>query len=101
MIALSVCFAVGFLQTVLLSIVLKGALSGDFKKTAIALFSKFLVYGIAFAMLYFLFMDSIFYAGAGFIAGVLISVIIVFVKSKKALAENTEGDVRNEHGRHN
>jgi hypothetical protein len=56
---------------------------------------KFLGYGIAFALLWFLFMDSVFYAGAGFIIGVVASVTVIAVKG--FLNKSKKGDDLNEH----
>ncbi len=78
------CLIIGFLQTALLSVVLKGALCGEMKKTVIALLSKLAVYAVGFTVLYFFFLNSVIYAGAGFIAGVVASVIFVVIKSKNS-----------------
>ena len=94
------CAAVGALQTALLSIVLKGALGGKMKQTLIALFLKMLVYGIGFTILYFFFLDNIFYAAAGLIAGVIASFPVVAIKSFKKLKSDSidKGDDVNGHG---
>ena len=76
MIAFIVCALAGVLQAYLLSVVLKGALNGSMKQAGLALLGKFLCYGITFALLWFLFMDRVLYCAAGFIVGVIISVII-------------------------
>jgi hypothetical protein len=82
-----------------LSNVLKGTLDGKMKSMLTSLLLKFLVYAIGFAVLYFFFMDSIIYAGAGFIAGVLISFIILAIKMKKTDKNNKEkGDDTIGHG---
>ncbi len=100
MLAFLFCLAVGFSQTVLLSIVLKGAFAGDMKKAVIALLLKLAVYGTGFTVLYFFFLKSVIYAGAGFIAGVVASVIYVVLKAKKdSASEKIKGDESGEHGR--
>ncbi len=90
------CFALGLLQTVILSIVLKTALAGDFNKTLLFLLLKLGLYGVGFAVLYFVFLDSIFYCAGGFVAGVIISVIAVAIKGK--VNKNNEGDDINGQG---
>ncbi len=90
MIALVFCAVIGALQTVLLSVVLKGALGGKMKETLVAFLLKFITYSIGFAVLYFFFLDHIYYAAAGFIAGVIISVCIVALKSKKGTAKSED-----------
>ena len=100
MVAFFLCAVIGGLQVVLLSVVLKGALGGKMKATLISLLLKFLVYAIGFSVLYFFFMQSIYYAAAGFVAGVVVSVVFVAVKTRKdnsAVAK--KGDDVNEHGR--
>ncbi len=90
------CFAIGFLQTVILSIVLKTALAGNFNKTLLFLLLKLLLYGVGFAVLYFVFLDSIFYCAGGFIAGVIFSVLAVAVNGR--VNKNKEGDDVNGQG---
>lgn len=93
------CAIIGGVQTVLLSVVLKGALCGKMKATLVSLLLKFLVYAVGFSVLYFFFMQSIFYAAAGFIAGVVVSFICVAIKARKeSRADAGKGDDVNEHG---
>ncbi len=96
MIALIFCAGIGALQTLLLSVVLKGALGGKMKETVVAFLIKFLTYGIGFAVLYFFFLDDIYYAAAGFIVGAIVSFSIVAVKgikeSKKTQDKNKGDD---------
>lgn len=95
MLACLICAVVGGLQTYLLSVVLKGAMTGNAKKACFALLGKFFGYGIALSLLWFLFMDSVFYAAAGFIIGVVASVIVIAVKG--FLNKSKEGDDLNGH----
>ncbi len=99
MIAFVFCAVIGAFQMLFLSTVLKGALGGKMKSMLISLLLKFLVYAIGFAVLYFFFMDSIIYAGAGFVAGALISFIILAIKMEKTDKNNKEkGDDTIGHG---
>ena len=99
MVAFKFCAVIGVFQMLFLSNVLKGTLDGKMKSMLISLLLKFLVYAIGFAVLYFFFMDSIIYAGAGFIAGVLVSFIILAIKMKKTDKNNKEkGDDTIGHG---
>ncbi len=91
------CAVIGGLQTYLLSIVLKSALNGDIKSAALALLGKFVCYGIAFALLWFFFMESVLYAAVGFIVGVVMSIIVIAIRSFRNKSD--EGDDLNEHGR--
>ncbi len=99
MIAFFFCAVVGSLQTLLLSVVLKGALSGRMKAAVIALLLKMFMYAIGFSVLYFFFMDSVYYAAAGFAAGIIMSVIYTAIKNKNKPIDNIEkGDDQNEYG---
>ncbi len=100
MFAFILCAVIGILQTALLSIVLKGVLAGNMRKTLAFLVLKFLVYATGFLILYFFFMQSIMYAAAGFIAGVVISFSFVAVKTIKETKkiDNSKGDDVNGHG---
>lgn len=96
--AFLVCAITGVLQTYLLSVVLKGALNGSMKQAGVALLGKILCYGITFELLWFLFMDKILYCAAGFIVGVIISVIIIAIKNfkNKSAEKSSDGDGVNE-----
>lgn len=98
MIAFIVCALTGVLQAYLLSVVLKGALNGSMKQAGLALLGKFLCYGITFALLWFLFMDKVLYCAAGFITGVIASVIIITFNNlkNKSAEKSTEGDGESE-----
>ncbi len=96
MLAFLFCTIIGVFQMLFLSTVLKGVMGGKMKVMLISLLLKFLVYAIGFAMLYFFFMDSIIYAGAGFIVGVLISFVVIAIKMKKTMGK---GDDVIEHSR--
>lgn len=87
MLAFIFCTAIGVAQTALLSVVLKGVLAGDMKKTMVFLMLKFLTYAAGFLVLYFFLMQSIMYAAAGFIAGVAVSFAVLAVKTFKATKE--------------
>ncbi len=92
------CLVVGFLQTVLLSVCLTGALAGNMKKALISILLKSALYGVSFTILYFVFIDSVIFAGAGFVAGVIASVIFIALKS---FFDNKKGDDKIDHGRDN
>ncbi len=94
MISAVLCAFVGAVQVILLSKLLKAALSGDFNKTIVCLLLKFLCYGAVFGVLYFFFMDDIYYAAAGFPVGLIVALaVLLLTKSKKA----SKGDDVNEH----
>ena len=93
MISAILCAFTGAVQVVLLSKRLKSALSGDFSKTLVCLLLKFLCYGAVFCVLYFFFMEDIYYAAAGFPVGLIVALAFLLVKSKK----QGKGDDINEH----
>ncbi len=94
MISAILCAFTGAVQVVLLSKLLKTALSGDLSKTLVYLLLKFLCYGAVFVVLYFFFMEDIYYAAAGFPVGLIVALVILLIKSKK----QGKGDDVNEHG---
>lgn len=94
MISAVLCAFTGAVQVVLLSKLLKSALSGDFSKTLVCLLLKFLCYGAVFGVIYFFFMEDIYYAAAGFPVGLIVALAILLIKSKK----QGKGDDVNEHG---
>ena len=94
MISAILCAFTGAVQVVLLSKLLKSALSGDFSKTLVCLLLKFLCYGAVFCVLYFFFMGDIYCAAAGFPVGLIVALVILLIKSKK----QGKGDDVNEHG---
>lgn len=99
MLAIVPGLAVGLLQVFVLKQLLGSALKGDMTKMLVSLLVKFGVYGIGFALMYFSLRESIIYAAAGFTIGVLLGVIIVFIKSRKnKTSTNSEGDDAREHG---
>ena len=101
MTALVFCAAIGGLQTLLLSALLKGAVNGNMKQTIISFFAKLFVYAVGFCGLYFFFTDSIYYAAAGFIIGVVVSLVVVAVRGMKKVKESDiqiKGDDADGHG---
>lgn len=94
MISAILCAFTGAVQVVLLSKLLKTALSGDLRKTLVYLLLKFLCYGAVFGVIYFFFMKDIYYAAAGFPVGLIVALVILLIKSKK----QGKGDDVNEHG---
>ena len=97
MIAFILSMLVGATQFVLLSVMLKGALKGDMKKTVVPFIFKAFMYAIGFAALYFFFMESIYFVVAGLVTGFVIGLISTFVFTKKK--EKQKGDDTGEHGR--
>ena len=94
MISAILCAFTGAVQVVLLSKLLKTALSGDLSKTLVYLLLKIMCYGAVFVVLYFFFMEDIYYAAAGFPVGLIVALAILLIKSKK----QGKGDDVNEHG---
>ena len=94
MISAILCAFTGAVQVVLLSKLLKTALSGDLRKTLVYLLLKILCYGAVFVVLYFFFMEDIYYAASGFPVGLIVALAILLIKSKK----QGKGDDVNEHG---
>ena len=94
MISAILCAFTGAVQVVLLSKLLKTALSGDLSKTLVYLLLKIMCYGAVFGVIYFFFMEDIYYAAAGFPVGLIVALVILLIKSKK----QGKGDDVNEHG---
>lgn len=75
--------AYGILEVFLLHILLKSALSGDLKKTILPLFIKLMSYGVALLLIYFFFMESVKFLAIGYTTGVIISILLILLFSKK------------------
>ena len=75
--------AYGILEVFLLHILLKSALSGDLKKTILPLFIKLLSYGAALLLIYFFFMESVKLLAIGYTIGVIVSIPVILLISKK------------------
>lgn len=75
--------AYGILEVFLLHILLKSALSGDFKKTILPLFIKLLSYGAALLIIYLFFMESVKFLAIGYTIGVIVSIPVILLISKK------------------
>lgn len=73
----------GILEVFLLHILLKSALSGDLKKTILPLFIKLMSYGAALLLIYFFFMESVKLLAIGYTIGVIFSIPIILLVSKK------------------
>lgn len=86
--------AYGILEVFLLHLLLKSALSGDLKKTILPLFIKLLSYGGALLLIYFFFMESVKFLAIGYTAGVIISIPLILLFSKKN-SKNNENEIFN------
>ena len=75
--------AYGILEVFLLHILLKSALSGDLKKAILPLFIKLMSYGVALLLIYFFFMETVKFLAIGYTIGVIISIPIILLISKK------------------
>ncbi|MBR3790005.1 MAG: hypothetical protein IKK46_04055 [Clostridia bacterium] len=75
--------AYGILEVFLLHILLKSALSGDLKKSILPLFIKLLSYGAALLLIYFFFMESVKLLAIGYTIGVIVSIPVILLISKK------------------
>ena len=86
--------AYGFLEVFLLNILLKNALKGNMTKAVISLLIKFASYGAAFALIYFFFLESVKFLAIGYTIGVILSIPLILLLSKKNNKKQTsnEGD---------
>ena len=75
--------AYGILEVFLLHILLKSALSGDLKKSILPLFIKLFSYGAALLLIYFFFMESVKLLAIGYTIGVIVSIPVILLISKK------------------
>ena len=75
--------AYGILEVFLLHILLKSALSGDLKKSILPLFIKLMSYGAALLLIYFFFIESVKLLAIGYTIGVVISILVILLISKK------------------
>ena len=75
--------AYGILEVFLLHILLKSALSGDLKKSILPLFIKLLSYGATLLLIYFFFMESVKLLAIGYTIGVIVSIPVILLISKK------------------
>ena len=75
--------AYGILEVFLLHILLKSALSGELKKSILPLFIKLLSYGAALLLIYFFFMESVKLLAIGYTIGVIVSIPVILLISKK------------------
>ena len=87
--------AYGILEVFLLHILLKSALSGDLKKTILPLFIKLMSYGVALLLIYFFFMESVKFLAIGYTIGVIVSIPLILLASKKS-SEKTQKQISNE-----
>ena len=86
--------AYGILEVFLLHILLKSALSGDLKKAILPLFIKLISYGAALLLIYFFFMESVKFLAIGYTLGVIISIPLILLTSKKN-SEKTKKQIPN------
>ena len=86
--------AYGILEVFLLHILLKSALSGDLKKSILPLFIKLMSYGAALLLIYFYFMESVKSLAIGYTIGVIISIPLILLTSKKN-SEKTKNQIPN------
>lgn len=86
--------AYGILEVFLLNLLLIFVLKGDMKKSVIFLFLKLISYAVALALIYFFFLDSVKYLAIGYTAGVIISIPLILLTSKKNdnKAKSSKGD---------
>ncbi len=82
--------AYGILEVFLLHLLLKSALSGDLKKTILPLFIKLISYGVALLLIYLFFMESVKLLAIGYTIGVIASIPLILLLSKKNLKTNKE-----------
>lgn len=75
--------AYGFLEVFLLNLLLKNALKGKMTNSVIYLFVKLASYAAALALIYFFFLDSVKNLAIGYTAGVIISIPVILLISKK------------------
>jgi hypothetical protein len=87
--------AYGILEVFLLHILLKSALSGDLKKTILPLFIKLLSYGAALLLIYLFFMESIKFLAIGYTIGVIVSIPLILLISKKN-SDKTKSQISSE-----
>lgn len=80
--------AYGISEVFLLHILLKSALSGDLKKAVLPLFIKLLSYGAALLLIYFFFMEAVKLLAIGYTIGVIVSIPIILLISKKNEEKN-------------
>lgn len=96
MVAFVLCALIGALQVVFLGVILDSAIKGKALKMLVPLLAKFFIYAIGFALIYFFCMDKIIHIGFGFIAGIVIGIVItIFINRKKQKAVS-QGDGDNE-----
>ena len=87
--------AYGILEVFLLHILLKSALSGDLKKAILPLFIKLMSYGVALLLIYFFFMESVKFLAIGYTIGVIVSIPLILLASKKN-SEKTQKQISSE-----
>lgn len=87
--------AYGILEVFLLHILLKSALSGDLKKSILPLFIKLMSYGVALLLIYFFFMESVKFLAIGYTIGVIVSIPLILLASKKN-SEKTQKQISSE-----
>ncbi|MBR2876747.1 MAG: hypothetical protein IKC01_06395 [Clostridia bacterium] len=91
--------AYGFLEVFLLNLLLKNVLKGDMTKSVIFLFLKLMSYAAALVLIYFFFLDSVKLLATGYTIGVIISLPVILLLSKKNNKNKIQrkGDDKNEH----
>lgn len=75
--------AYGFLEVFLLNLLLKNVLKGSMTNSVILLFVKLASYAAALALIYFFFMDDVKHLAIGYTVGVIISIPVILLISKK------------------
>lgn len=82
--------AYGFLEVFLLNLLLKNVLKGDMTNSVIFLFIKLLSYAVALILIYFFFMESVKFLAIGYTVGVLASIPIILLISKRGNKQNIQ-----------
>lgn len=75
--------AYGILEVFLLNLLLKNVLKGNMTNSVIFLFVKLISYAVALALIYFFFMESVKFLGIGYATGIVASLPVIFLLSKR------------------
>lgn len=82
--------AYGILEVFLLNLLLKNALRGNMMKMIIPLFIKLMSYGAALLLIYFFFMESVKLLAIGYTIGVIVSIPLILLTSKRNSAKEKQ-----------
>ncbi len=95
MISLVLMLALGIAQFYVLGKLLNYVLAGDMVKSLVLLIIKFVLYGTVIPFVLFVLKDSLIYLAVGYIAGVIISMVIYAVDKK---IKSDKGDGKSDDG---